>query len=436
MDFPKDCLLAACDLGSSMNSIRGNSRKTSDSELNQSSSATQFLRTKELEKLKSSNQRRPFESISNISTGDRAYDKKTITAEQVHKISSFTNWPINSRTSQSITNGLNVPVAKRFAIDNTCNSPSNSANGGNLLRSLSMPGFANTDGKAMTQSSLRMFPNNNSSPVQRNSSLTSNLQIRELPQCSFTPSTLYKGEVYSNSISTLSRSDPTVTSKPLPRKELSGTLNHSKPASSHVNSAMGSPAIKVQTGDFRKLTGNSNTVSHEKTERQSANTFDKNKIRTRNFETARVSRQSANTGPRTPQGYQAITSSMNMQGSGFGPRIPQAHQAVISDVNRQSSGAGLRTPQAYQPVTPGVNKQGSGTGPSATQTYQTVTPGVNRSLARTPSSSRTPKTRKFPGPAGLLPKLVCNELFVDFKGLVQVQCLTDHIQQFFTIIRV
>ena len=44
--------------------------------------------------------------------------------------------------------------------------------------------------------------------------------------------------------------------------------------------------------------------------------------------------------------------------------------------------------------------------PSTSREHQVVTPGRNVSLVMTPNSSKTPKTRRFPGPAGMLPKLV------------------------------
>lgn len=43
--------------------------------------------------------------------------------------------------------------------------------------------------------------------------------------------------------------------------------------------------------------------------------------------------------------------------------------------------------------------------PTTSLEFQSVTPVRKKTLANTPSSSKTPKMRKFPGPAGVLPKL-------------------------------
>ena len=51
-------------------------------------------------------------------------------------------------------------------------------------------------------------------------------------------------------------------------------------------------------------------------------------------------------------------------------------------------------------------KKTNGAAPSTSREHQVVTPGRNVSLIMTPNSSKTPKTRRFPGPAGMLPKLV------------------------------
>ena len=51
-------------------------------------------------------------------------------------------------------------------------------------------------------------------------------------------------------------------------------------------------------------------------------------------------------------------------------------------------------------------KKTNGAAPSTSREHQVVTPGRNVSLIMTPYSSKTPKTRRFPGPAGMLPKLV------------------------------
>ena len=55
---------------------------------------------------------------------------------------------------------------------------------------------------------------------------------------------------------------------------------------------------------------------------------------------------------------------------------------------------------------PHALKKTNGAAPSRLREHQVVTPGRNVSLIMTPNSSKTPKTRRFPGPAGMLPKLV------------------------------
>ena len=294
--------------------------------------------------------------------------------EQLHRSFSLTNWPNNSTTSA--TSGFHTPVAKRFATDNTCNSspkPSVSGNRGNLLvRSSSVPTFKSTESKAVMHSSIKTYPCNNSSTVPR-SSLTTDSQIQELSQCNLKLSDSCNSSNrmdHINTVSTLSRFvSTTCTSRLLPRKEFSGLPDISCTGSKNIcHSNMGnnnssssvwqqkrpstSPVIYSQTDNVPVPIRNANTVSYNQTGRQSASTFNKNCIGTRVPETPRGSRQSAGTGPSTPQANQAGT------------------------------------------------------------------PVMHRSLAKTPSSNRTPKSRKFPGPAGLLPKLVC-----EISGLLMAKDL-------------
>ena len=326
MNLSKDCLLAACGVGSLDNS------KTSGSNENNSSSKTQLLRSKEVERLDGDYVRQPFESINNM---NRACDQKRTSTEQLQKSSSL-NWPKHSTTSTA--RGLNMPVAKRLAIDNSCNSsPKQSIceNGVNLLHSSTMPTVKITDNSSFFRSSL-------------------NPQLQELSQCNFKPSNVCDLSKNVDSTNTI-RPDSTNTSRLL-RKELSelyefsplelrhnpkaANINGTSPAWEQKRPFTASPAINMQTRNFHKTTGSADTAVCNQQERHRANIFNENLIGHKARKTPTFARQISVTGLSTPQGNQAIT------------------------------------------------------------------PVVNRSLARTPSSIKTPKTRKFPGPAGLLPKLV------------------------------
>ena len=300
-----------------------------------------------MEKQQKSYESRPFESICNKSKSERTSDLKR-SFEQIHRSSSFINCPNNNSTSHLSTSALNIPFAKRFAIDphqtllkpTACNSPR-----GNVLCSSST--LNSTDHSSLTTHSC-----DNSSPVQRNS-IAGVSKIQGLQQYSFIPSSSSNRVRHSvDSASSPSGSDPTHSSTPLLRKEFSGlqkvSSNCSKALSSSkgaANSALlqtkkhstGTLVAGIATGDLSNtMSGSTATSSCGERKRQSTtNAFNKNNIGPREFESPRVSRQSAITSPRTPQVYQAVT----------------------------------------------------------------------------PRSSKTPISRKFPGPAGLLPKLVSKKCF-------------------------
>ena len=287
-----------------------------------------------MEKLDGHHVRQPFESISNMK---RACSRERTSTEQIQRSSSL-NWPKTSTTSTA--SGLNMPMAKRLAIDNTYNSspkPSIPENGGNLLHSSSMPTVKNTVNSSFSKSTL-------------------NPQLRELGQCNFEPSNCGDLSKNMDSSNTL-RPDSTNTSRLLRGKQISGlrdlssmelrhnpkttNKNGSSPMWQQKRPLTASPAINIQTSNLHTTTGSASTVACNQLERQCANIFNKHLIGHKAPETPKAGRQIARAGASTPQGYQAVT------------------------------------------------------------------PVVNRSLVRTPSSIKTPKTRKFPGPAGLLPKLVC-----------------------------
>ena len=346
LDFSKDCLLAACGIGSSTDRVVEDSKSNSVTGLNQSSFTRQLLRTKEVEKQQKSYESRPFESICNKSKSERTSDLKR-SFEQIHRSSSFINCPNNNSTSHLSTSALNIPFAKRFAIDphqtlvkpTVCNSPR-----GNVLCSPST--LNSTDHLSLTTHSY-----DDSSPVQRNS-IAGVSKIQGLQQYSFIPSSSSNRVRHSvDSTSSPSGSDPTHSSTPLLRKEFSGlqkvSSNCSKVLSSSkgaANSALlqtkkhstGTLVAGIPTGDLSNIKGSTPTTSYSERKRQSTtNAFNKHNIGPREFESPRVSRQSSITSPRTPQAYQAVT----------------------------------------------------------------------------PCTSKTPISRKFPGPAGLLPKLVSKKCF-------------------------
>lgn len=294
------------------------------------------MRTKEVEKQQKSYERRPFESISNKSKSERTSDLKR-SSEQIHRSSSFINCPNNNSTSHLSTSALNIPFAKRFAIDphqtlvkpTACNSPR-----GNVLCSSST--LNSTDHSSLTTHSC-----DNSSPVQRNS-IAGVSKIQGLQQYSFRPSSSSNRVRHSvDSASSSSGSNPTYSSTPLLRKEFSRLHEVSSNcsnalSSSKVVSTCNSALLQTKkhlTGTLvAGIPGSTATNSSSERKRQSTtNAFNKSgNFGPREFENPRVSSQSAITSPRTPQVYQAVT----------------------------------------------------------------------------PRSSKTPISRKFPGPAGLLPKLV------------------------------
>lgn len=329
----EDCLLAACDIGCSTDRVVEDSKSNSVTGLNQSSFTRQLLRTKEVEKQQKSYERRPFECISNKSKSERTSDLKR-SSEQTHSSSSFINCPNNSSTSHLSTSALNIPFAKRFAIDphqtlvkpTAFNSPR-----GNVLNSSSALNSAD-------HSSLTIRSCDNSSPVQRNS-IACVSKIQGLQQYSFRPSSSGNRVGPSvDSASSSSGSDPTHSSTPLLRKEFSRlrevSSNNCSKALSSSKGAANSTLLQTKrhaTGTLvAGIPGSTATSSSSERKRQTTtNAFNKHNIGPREFESPRVSRQSAITSPRTPHACQAVT----------------------------------------------------------------------------PRTSKTPISRKFPGPAGLLPKL-------------------------------
>lgn len=373
-------MLAACGIGSSVSCSTDNSKKNSGSEQNQCSSKTQLLRTNEVEKSNSHFLRMPFESLSNINTGDRVCETKRTSTEQEHRSSSFANtsaWQRNNTTSTST--GFNAPLAKKFAVDNNSTPKPLSRNGADLLPSSSTPAFKSTDSTTVTHLS-GVTNQSNSSQFPRNTPARDS-QLQEFARSNFrssSPCESNKRMDPSNKVSTQSNLTSNFSSKP----ELSGfhlntgckTLRDSKAIDVHTTSPVwqqrgplrSSPAINNQTRHFPMRKGNTGSPLCNQTERSSPRTYNKSLSRTK--------------APETPLMFGQNT------GTCTGSSTPQGNHAVASETPvmlRRSVSRGSSTPQGHQ------------------------TPVVNRSHARTPSGSKTPKTRKFPGPAGLLPKLVC-----------------------------
>ena len=316
-----------------------------------------------MEKFNSHYSRRPFESLSNINTSDRVSEKKRTSTDQVHKSYSFTSttvWQKNSTTSTA--NGFNAPLAKRFAADNNLSSKPLSGNGASLLRSSSTPAFKNANSATEMQSSDKTHLSN-SSPASRNLK-TRDSQLQEFAQHTFRPSDSCESSKRMDPLNKVPALSDPISNLPSTNR-ISGfhspstsghtglkTLHNSKVKDVHVNR---SSPVWQQQGSLRCSPAINNQMRD----------FPLHRGNTSSLLCNQAERHSPN---------DSFTKNSN------GTRILETPVMF-----RQNAGAGSRTPQAHQ----------------------AVTPFVNRSHNRTPSGFKTPKTRKFPGPAGLLPKLVC-----------------------------
>ena len=268
-------------------------------------------------------------------------------SEQIHRSSSFINCSNNNSTSHLSTSALNILFTKRFAID--------------PHQTLLKPTACNSPrGNVPCSSStlnstdhlsLTTHSCDNSSPVQRNS-IAGVSKIHGLQQYSFRPSSSSNRVHHSvDSASSSSGSDPTYSSTPLLRKEFSRLHEVSSNCSKALSSSKGA--------------ANSALLQ---TKKQSTGTL------VAGIPTGDLSNitGSTATGSSSERKRQSITNAFNE--NNVGPREFESPR-----VSRQGAITSPRTPQAYQAVTL--------------------------------LSSKTPISRKFPGPAGLLPKLVSKKCF-------------------------
>ena len=327
-------------------------------------SKSHLLSTKEVEKFNSHYSRRPFESLSNITTSGGVSEQKRTSTEQMQRSFSFTSKTVLQRSNTtSSANGFRVPLSKRFAFDNSSPKPS-SENKTSLLRSSSTPSVKTAERTTVHSAvhpSDKIYPTCNSSPFGRNVHLSNkDSQLQEFSECYLEPGDSLESNKRLDPSSRVSTpSNPTANFQSKRKLSLLHSPNISTGFRSFHNSEAtdtkttnpdwqqkGSlryctPLLNGETGDSPLLRGKTTSSFCNQIQRHPANTFHGNLDGTKASET---------------------------------PVMP-----------RRSGHAGSNTPQ--------VN--------------QAVTPVVNRSHSRTPSVSKTPTSRKFPGPAGLLPKLVC-----------------------------
>ena len=268
-------------------------------------------------------------------------------SEQIQRSSSFINCPNNNSTSHLSTSILNVPFTKRFAIDPHQTLVKPTAC--NSPRG-NVPCSSSTL-NSTDHSCLTTHSCDNSSPVQRNS-IAGVSKIHGLQQYSFRPSSSSNRVHHSvDSASSSSGSDPTYSSTSLLRKEFSRLHEVSSNCSKALSSSKGA--------------ANSALLQ---TKKQSTGTLVAG-IPTGDLSNIKGSTPTTSYSERKRQ---STTNAFNKHN--IGPREFESPR-----VSRQSSITSPRTPQAYQAVTP--------------------------------CTSKTPISRKFPGPAGLLPKLVSKKCF-------------------------
>lgn len=353
--------MAACVPGSSVQCTTDNSQTNSVLQQGSStdSSQTQLLRAKEVEKFNSHYSRRPFQSLGNINTSGGVSEQKRSSTEQMHRRFSFASTTILQRNNTtSSANGFPAPLAKRFAFDNNSSPKPSSRNRASLLRSSSTPSIKTAESTTVVHSSDKIYPTCNSSPFQRKVS-SRDSQLQEFSKCNLKPG---------DSLESNKRLDPSSkvllpsnsTSNFLSKKELS--LLHSPNISTGFRSFHNSKATDTKT---------MSPVWQQK-------------------------------------GSLRYTPLLNGEAKDSPLPISKTSSSFCNQTERHSANTfhgNLNETKASE--TPVMSKQSGHTGSNTPQGHQAVTPVVNRSHSRTPSVSKTPTSRKFPGPAGLLPKLVC-----------------------------
>ena len=346
--------MAACVTGSSVHWTTNNSQTNSVLQQDKStdSSKTQLLRT--VDKFNGHYSRRPFESHGNINTSGRVSVKKKPSTEQMHRSFSFASRTVLQRNNTtSSANGFHAPLTKRFAFDN--NSSPLSENRASLLRSSSAPSIKTAESPIVVHSSDKIYQCN-SSPFQRNIS-SRDSQLQEISKCILKPGDSLESNKRLNPSSKVSMPYNS-TSNCLSKKDLS--VPHSPNSSAGFRSFHNSNATESMSPVWQQRGALRCTPAMKGPIGNSSSPIDN----TSSFLCNQTKRHSANTLHGNLNGNKGSENTL---------------------MSRQSGHTGSNTPQGHQ----------------------AVTPIVNRSHSRTPSVSKTPTSRKFPGPAGLLPKLVC-----------------------------
>lgn len=352
--------MAACVTGSSVHCSTDNSKMDSVLQQDRStnSSKTQLLRTKEVEKFNNHYSRRPFESLGNTNSNDRVSEKKRSSTEPIHRSFSFTSTTVLQRNNAtSSTNGFHAPLAKRFAFDNNSSPQRLSENMASLLRSSSTPSMKTSESTSVMHNSDKSYPCNSSS-FQRNLS-SRDSQLQEFSKCNLRPG---------DSLESNKRLDPS-NKVSMPYNSTSNFL------STKELSVLNSPSIS--TG-FRSLYNS----------------------KAREIKTA---------SPVWQQKGAVRCSPATKSETGNSPLLMGNTSSSLCNQTERHSGntfhGNLDGTKASE--TPLMFRQKGYASSNTPQGHQASTPIVNRSHSRNPSVSKTPTPRKFPGPAGLLPKLVC-----------------------------
>ena len=353
--------MAACVTGSSVHCSTDNSKMDSVLQQDRStdSSKTQLLRTKELEKFNSHYSRRPFESLGNINTSDRVSEKKRSSTEPMHRSFSFTSTTVLHRNhATSSANGFHAPLAKRFAFDDNSSPKRLSENMASLIQSSSTPSMKTSERTSLMHKSDKIYPCNSSS-FQRNLPVSSrDSQLQEFSKCNLRPG---------DSIESNKRLDP---SNKVSTPYIS-TSNLSNFQSEKELSVFNSPSFRSFNNSKAREIKTASPVWQQRG-------------------VLRCSLATKNETGNSPLPISNTSSSFRNQterhsGNTFHGNLDGAKASKTPLMSRQKGYVGSNTPQGHQ----------------------ASTPIVNRSHSRNPSVSKTPTPRKFPGPAGLLPKLVC-----------------------------
>lgn len=353
--------MAACVAGSSVHYTTDNSKTNSVLQQDKStdSSKTQLLRTKEVEKFNGHYSRRPFESLGNINTSDRVSEKKRPSTEQMHRSFSFTSTAVLQRNNTtSSVNGFQAPLAKRFAFDNNSSPKPLSENRASLLRSSSTPSTKTAESTTLVYSSDKMYPCN-SSPFQRNIS-SRDSQLQKFSKRNFRPADSLE-------------------------------FNKRMDLSSKVSIPCNSTSIFLSKKEF--------SVLHSPSISTGSRSFHNSKATDVDTRSSPVWQQ------RRPL---RCTPAIKSQTGDSPSHIDNTSASLCNQTERHSANTfhnNLNGTKASE--TPVMFRESGCTGSNTPQGHQAVTPVVNRRHARTPPITKTPTSRKFPGPAGLLPKLVC-----------------------------